>query len=137
MTASPHHLVNPLTLARPVGFTHAVVPTDGRTVYLGGQTAQRPDGEIAGEGIAEQFDLALGNVTEALRHAGGAPEHLVSVLVYTTNLDGYRAHLRELGATYRRHLGRHYPAMALFGVTGLLDPRALVELVCVAVVPEE
>ena len=133
---SPHRVVNPEGLAPPVGFAHAVVATPGRTVYLGGQAAQGPDGAIAGTTLAEQFDLAAGNLVAALAAAGGAPEHLVSLHVYTTDAAAYRAALAELGAAYRRHLGRHYVATALFEVAGLFDPAAKVELVGTAVVPD-
>jgi enamine deaminase RidA (YjgF/YER057c/UK114 family) len=133
---SSHNLINPSELAPAVGFSHAVLAAPGRTVYLGGQTAQRSDGAIAGETLSEQFDLALANLVAALRAVGGEPEHLVSMIVYTTDADGYRADLRELGKIYRRHLGRHYPAMAFFEVKGLFDPQAVIELVCTAVIPD-
>jgi enamine deaminase RidA (YjgF/YER057c/UK114 family) len=60
----------------------------------------------------------------------------VSLHVYTTEAGVYRARLAELGAVYRRHLGRHYVAAALFEVAGLFDPAAKVELVGIAVVPD-
>ena len=134
---SPHRIVNPEGLTRPVGFAHAVVAAPGRTVYLGGQPAQGPDGAIVGLTLAEQFEVAAGNLVAALAAAGGSPEHLVSLHIYTTEIDVYRASLGELGASYRRHLGRHYVASALFEVAGLFDPAAKVELVGIAVVPEE
>ena len=87
--------------------------------------------------LAEEFEVATGNLVAALAAAGGAPEHLVSLHVYTTEADMYRASLAELGAAYRRHLGRHYVATALFEVAGLFDPAAKVELVGIAVVPDE
>lgn len=130
-----HEIVNPPELAAPVGFAHAVVAAPGRTVYLGGQAAQRSDGTIGGATLGEQFELALANVVTALRAAGGEPEHLVSLIIYTTDAAGYRAGLRELGEIYRRHFGKHYPAMALFEVTGLFDPAATIELVGTAVIP--
>jgi enamine deaminase RidA (YjgF/YER057c/UK114 family) len=133
---TPHQIINPAGLAPPVGFAHAVVAAPGRTVYLGGQAAQGPDGRIVGATLAEQFDLAAANLVAALAAAGGAPEHLVSLHVYTTEADAYRAALGELGAVYRRHLGRHYVATALFEVAGLFDPAAKVELVGIAVVPD-
>jgi enamine deaminase RidA (YjgF/YER057c/UK114 family) len=133
---TPHRVVNPEGLAPPVGFAHAVVAAPGRTVYLGGQAAQGPDGAIAGATLAEQFDLAAANLVAALAAAGGAPEHLVSLHVYVTDAAAYRAALAELGAAYRRHLGRHYVATALFEVAGLFDPAAEVELVGIAVVPD-
>jgi enamine deaminase RidA (YjgF/YER057c/UK114 family) len=130
-----HELVNPPSLSPPVGFTHAVAAAQGRTVYLGGQTAHGPDGKLSGFTLVEQFDAALRNVVLALDAAGAAPEHLVSMTIYTTDAGTYRAHTRELGEVYRRHLGKHYPAMAFFEVSGLFDAEALVELVCVAVIP--
>lgn len=132
---SAHELVNPAELAPGVGFSHAVLAAPGRTVYLGGQTAQRRDGTIAGETLSEQFDLALANLVTALRAVGGEPDHLVSMIIYTTDAAGYRAGLRELGEIYRRHFGRHYPAMAFFEVQGLFDPAAVIELVGTAVIP--
>jgi enamine deaminase RidA (YjgF/YER057c/UK114 family) len=133
----PHRIVNPPGLAPPVGFAHAVVAAPGRTVYLGGQAAQGPDGGIVGASLAEQFDVAAGNLVAALAAAGGRPEHLVWLQVLTTDAAAYRAALAELGAVWRRHLGRHYVATALLEVVGLFDPAAKVELVGVAVVPDD
>ena len=104
-------------------------------MYLGGQTAQGSDGAIRGRTIVEQFDVAAGNVVAALAAAGGQPEHLVSLTIYVTDVAEYRASLGELGGVYRRHLGHHYPAMALLGVSGLFDDAAKIELVGVAVIP--
>lgn len=132
---SPHLLLNPETLAPPAGFSHVVVPAAGATVYLGGQTAHDPSGQIVGSTVVEQFDRAGANVVSALAAAGGAPEHLVALHIYVTDLPAYRASLTELGTAYRKHFGKHYPAIALFGVQGLFDPDALVELVGIAVVP--
>ena len=133
---TPHRVVNPEGLAPAVGFAHAVVATPGRTVYLGGQAAQGPDGVIRGATLAEQFDVAAGNLVAALAAAGGSPEHLVSLHIYTSEADDYRATRDQLGVIYRRHLGRHYVATALFEVAGLFDPAAQVELVGIAVVPD-
>ena len=101
-----HWIVNPPELGPAVGFAHAVVTAPGRTVWLGGQIG------------------------------GGDPDHLVSLVVYTTALDEYRASTAELGEVWRRHFGKRYPAMALVGVSALFDPDARVELMGVAVVPE-
>lgn len=132
---SPHEIVTAPGLAEPVGFAHAVVAAPGRTVYLGGQTAQGIDGAIVGESIVEQFDVAAGNVVTALAAAGGTPDHLVSLVVYTTVVPEYRSALKELGPLWRKHFGRHYPAVALLGVAALFDDDAKIELVGTAVVP--
>jgi len=132
---TPHEIVTAPDLAAPVGFAHAVIAAPGRTVHLGGQTAQAKDGSIVGVTMTEQFDVAAGNVTAALRAAGGYPEQLVSLIIYVTDVAAYRAALPELGPLWRKHFGRHYPAVALLGVAALFDDDALIELVGTAVVP--
>ena len=133
---SAHEVVTAPELAPPVGYAHAVVAAPGRTVHLGGQTALGPDGQIAGETLAEQFDVAAGNVVAALRAAGCTPEDLVSMQVFVTDVEEYRGALAELAPLWRRHFGRRYPAMGLFGVTRLFDAAAKVELMGVAVRPD-
>jgi enamine deaminase RidA (YjgF/YER057c/UK114 family) len=131
----PHLVVNPEGLVPPRGYSHAVVAAPGRTVHVAGQIATDPVGELVGETLAEQFDMALGNVAAVLAASGAGPEHVVSLVIYTTAVDEYRATTREIGAAYRRHFGGYYPAMALLGVTELVEPRAKVEIVATAIVP--
>jgi enamine deaminase RidA (YjgF/YER057c/UK114 family) len=133
---SPHRIVDPETLEPPVGYSHAVIAVPGRTIYLAGQTGTRADGALAGEGLLDQFDQASANVVEALAAAGGRPAHLVSMQIFVTDVEEYRNARREFGVIYKKHFGSHYPAAALLGVSGLYDPGAKVELVCVAVVPQ-
>jgi enamine deaminase RidA (YjgF/YER057c/UK114 family) len=52
----------------------------------------------------------------------------MSLRIYVTDKDRYNAQLKEVGAAYRKHLGRHFPAMALVQVADLLEPGALVEI---------
>ena len=135
MTQAEHHIVNPRELAPAVGYAHAVAAAAGRTVYLAGQTARAQDGTINGKTIVEQFDVAARNLTTALRAAGGRPEHLVSLQIFVTDAAAYRDSLPALGESWRAHFGRHYPAMAVLGVSELFDPAAKVELMGIAVVP--
>jgi len=128
--SADHRIVAVPGLPEPVGYAHAVVAAPGRTVYLGGQIG-------AGETLVEQFDAAAADLVAALRAAGGEPDDLVSLVVYATDLDEYRASLSDLGEVWRHHFGRRYPAMALVGVSALLDPLARVELMGVAVVPDD
>jgi enamine deaminase RidA (YjgF/YER057c/UK114 family) len=133
---TPHEILNPDTLAKPAGFAHAVVAASGRTVYLGGQTGHDADGNLVSENLVEQFSQAASNVVAALAAAGATPEHLVSLQIYVTNVAEYRSELSELGDAYQQHFGKHYPAIALFGISKLFDARAKVELVGIAVVPD-
>lgn len=126
--------INPGGLARPSGFSHAVAATGGRLIFLAGQTAQNAEGRIEGASVLDQFERALRNLLLALREAGGEPGDLVSLTLYLTDLDGYRANAPEAGLIWRRLAGRDYPAMAAVGVARLWDPEALVEVQGIAVV---
>jgi enamine deaminase RidA (YjgF/YER057c/UK114 family) len=124
--------INPDGLPAPSGFSHAVRASGPIRVYLAGQTALDADGRIAGQTVVEQFEQALGNLLTALRAAGGEPSDLASLTIYVVDLEDYRAHGAEIGAVWRRLVGRHYPAMAAVGVARLWDPDALVEMQGVA-----
>lgn len=127
--------VNPAGLAPPAGFSHAVVATGSRLVFLAGQTALDADGKVVGDTLPEQFERALGNLLAALHAAGGTPADLARVTVYTTDVAGYRAQAPQLGRVWRRLAGRDYPAMAVVGIVRLWDEEALVELDGFAVLP--
>jgi enamine deaminase RidA (YjgF/YER057c/UK114 family) len=125
--------INPAELARPSGFSHAVAAT-GRMVFLAGQTGVDRDGNVAEGGVVPQFERALTNLLTALGAAGGLPSDLVSLTVYLTDMAGYQARGKEIGAVWRRLAGAEYPAMAAVGVTRLWLPELLVEIQGIAVV---
>lgn len=129
-----HTFINPPELPEAVGFSHAAIPSDGRSVYLAGQSGHLTDGTIE-IGLLAQFGQACRNVANALVATGGVPQDVVSLHIYVTDVAAYRGLRAELGQAYREVFGRHYPAMALIGVSELYDPQAMVELVAVAVVP--
>lgn len=132
---TPHEILNPPTLAPPVGYSHAVVAAPGRTIYLGGQTAHDAGNTLIGDTVAEQFDKAAENVVLALDAAGAKPEHLVSMQIFVTDVVAYKSSLDELAVAYQKHFGKHFPAIALLEVKGLYDSASKVELVAIAVVP--
>jgi enamine deaminase RidA (YjgF/YER057c/UK114 family) len=119
--------VNPESLARPSGFSHAVVGR-GTSVFLAGQTGMDDSGAIVTGGVVAQFEQALANLLTALAAADGTPDRLASLTVYIVDMDDYRAHAREIGAVWKRLVGGDYPAIAGIGVTRLWDADALVEL---------
>ncbi|MFH0516224.1 RidA family protein [Streptomyces sp. M41] len=127
--------INPPDLSPPAGFSHAVVATGSRVVFLAGQTALDTDGKVVGETLPEQFERALTNLLSALAAAGGTPADLARVTVYATDVAAYRTQAAELGGIWRRSAGRDYPAMAVVEVVRLWDERAMVELDGFAVLP--
>jgi enamine deaminase RidA (YjgF/YER057c/UK114 family) len=126
--------VNPPDLPRPSGFSHAIVTSGGRLVFLAGQTALDATGSVVGDDVVTQFEQALGNLLTALRAAGGGSEHLTSLTVYVTDLAAYRAKGKEIGAVWRRLAGQRYPAMAAVEVSRLWDAAAMVEVQGFAVI---
>jgi len=127
--------INPPELSPPTGFSHAVVATGSRTVFLAGQTALDANGKVVGDSLPEQFERALMNLLTALRAAGGTPSDLARVTVYATDIAAYRIHAPELGRIWRELAGRDYPAMAVVEVVRLWDEQATVELDGFAVLP--
>jgi enamine deaminase RidA (YjgF/YER057c/UK114 family) len=127
--------VNPASLPTPSGYSHGTL--SGNTLYLGGQTALDAQMQIVPGGIVEQFRQAFANVLATLAEAGGIPEDLVSITIYLTDIPDYQAHGREIGRAWRELAGPVYPAMAGIGTTALWQPEAMIEIVGVAVIPDE
>lgn len=127
--------INPATLPKPRGYSHGTL--SGNTLYLGGQTALDAEMRIVPGGIVEQFRQAFGNVLTTLREAGGQPADLVSITLYLTDIPDYQAHGSQIGEVWRELAGPVYPAMAGIGTTGLWQPEALIEILGVAVIPDD
>ncbi len=129
-------LINPDSLGAPSGYSHGVVAdADGKLLFIAGQIAWDQKQKIVSDDFVEQFDRALGNVVTVLNAAGGKPEHIVRLVIYVTDKIEYRERTREVGERYRKHLGKHFPAMVLVQVAGLLDDAAEVEIEAMAVLP--
>ncbi|MFJ4787729.1 RidA family protein [Streptomyces sp. NPDC001002] len=127
--------VNPDSLPAPSGYSHGTLA--GNTLHLGGQTALDAEMKIVPGGIVAQFRQAFGNVLTTLREAGGEPKDLVSITIYLTDIPDYQAHGKEIGKVWRELAGAVYPAMAGIGCTALWQPEAMIEIVGVAVIPDE
>lgn len=114
---------------RARGFSYGMVSEGGRTVRVAGQVAQVAGGGVeAGLDMGRQFEMALANVVAVVKAAGGAPDDIVMLRAYVTDLDAFNAAGPAIGAGWRTHLGKHFPAMTLVEVTRLVDPEAVVEI---------
>ncbi|HLZ21905.1 MAG TPA: RidA family protein [Ktedonobacterales bacterium] len=131
-------IINPAGLAAPRGFSHGILVTGGKLLFLAGQDASDALGNIVAPGdLVAQLDQVLRNLDVVVRAAGGEMLDIVKLNIYVLDRDDYRAHLKPLGETFRRHFGGYYPALALFQVAGLFNPEALIELEGHAVVGTE
>jgi len=121
-------IINPEIFGfRPSGWNHGMLsPAGGRILFVAGQIV--PVGDFVA-----QWDGVLGRVIEVVRSAGGKPEDIGRMVVYVTDRPAYLANLTPLGEVHRRHMGRHYPAMAFVEVKSLVDSKALVAMEATAV----
>lgn len=126
--------IQPFGWARPSGYANGWLAS-GRMLFIAGQVGWNPKltQPTFAKGFAAQFDLALANVVEVLREAGGVPQDLARVTVYVTHKREYLAAVKDVGRAWRRRVGRHYPAMSLVVVKALLEPSAKVEIEATAV----
>jgi enamine deaminase RidA (YjgF/YER057c/UK114 family) len=128
-------IINPESLGAPKGWNNGLLaPPGGRILFVAGQTARDAEGRIVPGDFVAQFERALQNVLAVVREAGGGPENVGRMTVFVTDRDTYLGSQKELGEVWRRHMGRHYPAMALVEVSALVDEGAVVEIEATAVV---
>jgi len=129
-------ILNPERLGPPRGYSHGLLaPAGGRVLFVAGQNATDPDGSAPTLSFEAQFERALLKVLAVVEAAGGGPGDVGRMTVYVTSLQAYEKSRKELGEAWRRHMGRHYPAMALVEVSGLVDEGARVEIEATAVIP--
>lgn len=125
--------INPADWLPAKGYENGVL-VHGPTLYVAGQIGWNAKQEFETDDLGEQLAQALDNVLAVVRAAGGAPSDVAKMTIYVTDLDAYRASTRAIGAAWRARFGKHFPAMALVAVSGLLEPRAKVEIETIAVV---
>lgn len=129
--------VQPEGWPRPRGYSNGIVVPAGRDlVFTGGMVGWDERERMVPGGFAAQFERAVENVLAVVRTAGGGPADIVRMTVYVVDREVYLASLDELGGAWKRTMGRHYPAMALVQVAGLVESGALVEIEAIAALPQ-
>ena len=129
-----YQAVLPEGWTRPRGFAHAVSSQGSTTIRVSGQLARVGNAPVAvGLTLGEQWRLALENLINVVRAAGGDIGNIVLLRAYVTDMTEFNAGGAMVGEAWAATLGRHYPAMTLVGVTGLVDPNARVEIEAEAV----
>ena len=119
----------------PRGYANGIAAPDGQLVFVAGQIGWDETGAFPDADLPRQVRRTLGNVLAVLAEAGGRAEHVARMTWYLVDREDYLANLRPIGGAYREVMGRHFPAMAVVVVAGLLEPAAKVEIEATAVVP--
>lgn len=130
--------INPESLGAPKGYSNGIlVKGDADLLFIAGQVAWAAGQKIETSDFVLQFGRALDNVLAVVREAGGLAEHVARFVFYVTDKHEYLARAKDLGAAYRARMGKHFPAMALVEVKGLLDPSAKIEIEATAALPRD
>ena len=128
-------IVNPPSLARPVGFNHGILTTGGRLLFLAGQTGSNAEGHIVAPGdIVAQYEQIMRNFQAVVESAGGKMQDITKLNVFVRDRDAYLANLKPLGQAHRSFFGAYYPAMALFEISRFFQDEALIEIEGLAVI---
>ena len=122
---------------RPRGFSHAVVARGATQVRIAGQIGVvRGEPAVAADAdMGAQWAQALANLVTVLRAAGGRPEHHIMRRAYVTDIGEFNRAGAAVGKAWGESLGKHFPAMTLVQVSGLIDPAAKVEIEGEALLP--
>jgi enamine deaminase RidA (YjgF/YER057c/UK114 family) len=116
----------------PRGYANGMV-AEGRVLVTGGLVGWGANGVFA-KGFLPQLRQTLENIKAVVEAGGGRIEDIVRLTWYVTDIEAYRASLKEMGPVYREALGRHFPAMAVVQVVSLVEPEAMVEIEATAVI---
>lgn len=128
--------INPQSLGAPSGYSNGLLTEPGgRLLFIAGQIAWDAQHKIVSSDFVEQFDKALENVMTIVSEAGGKASDMARLVIYVTDKTEYLEQTSEVGERYRKHMGKHFPAMVLVQVAGLVDNAAKVEIEGIAVLP--
>ena len=125
--------INPPTLSTG-GFSQVVsISGGGRTLYISGQVAYDPKGNVVGNTLEEQSELCFENLRLALAAAGAEFKHIVKITVFLRDMSTER--VKAFRAIRAKHFGDHKPAATIVGAPALVDDALQVEIEAVAVLP--
>lgn len=115
---------NPSTVRAPSGYSHSVIVQGAeRRVVISGQVGIAPDGEVPGTGEG-QIAQAFANLRAVLDANGLTAANVVKTTVFLTDRALLTAYRSARGAFFADHA----PASTLLFISGLADPRFMVEI---------
>ena len=126
-------LLNPPHWKPAKGYANGVM-AQGQQIFVGGQIGWNENQIFETQDFVGQREQALINIVEVLAQANAKPEHLVRLTWYVVDKKVYLKHQKALGEVYRKVIGRHFPAMTMVQVAGLIEDQALVVIEATAVV---
>ena len=127
-----HNVIQPNAWAPAKGYANGILATDG-TLYIGGQIGWTAEQVFESHDFIGQMEQALRNIVAIVEAAGGKIEDITRLTWFVIDKKEYLARQKEVGQVYRDVLGRHFPAMSMLIVAGLVEDEALLEIEATAV----
>ncbi|MDE0698786.1 MAG: RidA family protein [Boseongicola sp.] len=122
-----HKTIHPEGWLPAKGYANGVLTQDG-VLHIGGQIGWNANKEIVSDRFVDQMEQALRNIADIVAAAGGKVTDITRLTWFVTDKREYLAHQKEVGAAYRAVIGRHFPAMSVVVVAGLIEDAAKVEI---------
>ena len=129
-----HRTLLPTGWPRPKGYANGIVAR-GTTIWTGGVVGWDEAGRFP-DGLPAQLQQLLSNTIAVMSEAGASPEHIVRMTWYVTDMSAYNQSLPQIGEIWRKMMGKNFPAMAVVGVSALVEPTAMIEIETTAVIPD-
>jgi enamine deaminase RidA (YjgF/YER057c/UK114 family) len=120
---------------RPKGYSNGMAAS-GRIIVTAGVVGWNEEERFPSDRLADQFVQSLRNILAILACDGADASRIVRLTCYVTSIDEYLESAKDIDASWREIMGKHYPAMALVEVVRLVERDAKVEIEATAVVPE-
>ena len=128
-------IINPPSLVPPIGYSHAIASSGGKTIYLAGQVSFDAKGNIVHkDDLVKQFGQALNNLQSVMTEAGGKMTDIVKLNIFVLYKSDYAANMKEIGKVYSSYFGKYFPAITLVEVRSLFEDDALLEIEGIAVI---
>ena len=127
-----HDVIQPEGWAKAKGYANGIKTADNH-LFVGGQIGWTAEQKFESHDFIGQMEQALKNIVAVVEAAGGKVENIVRLTWYVIDKKEYLARQREVGEVYRQVLGRHFPAMTMVVVAGLVEDEALLEIEATAV----
>ncbi|MEM9584870.1 MAG: RidA family protein [Pseudomonadota bacterium] len=122
-----HRTIHPEGWLPAKGYANGILTKDG-TLHVGGQIGWDANKTFVSGDFIGQMRQALQNIKEIVEAAGGQVSDVTRLTWFVTDKQEYARRQEEVGAAYREVFGRHFPAMSMVVVAGLVEDEAVVEI---------
>ena len=115
------------------GYANGILNDNGH-LFIGGQIGWNSQQIFESHTFVGQMEQTLINIVSILEEAGGTINDIVRFTWYIKDKEDYLNNQKEIGRTYQKIMGQHFPAMAMVIVKDLIEEDAILEIEATAVI---